>query len=161
MERCTGRRDIRAILLKTARNTIQSVNPPNNKLLAMSKSKAFTDEICNDTQSMKFVCYKAENIVGKKGENAGFQHFLLFPPQCFQTAFSLRGIKKSSLSRKRLPRQSKGRRRFLWVTAKRRSNAKETIFSPGLKTFSPHKLSSYIQWPCRLLLLMFEILTIK
>ena len=30
--------------------------------------------------------YRAENIVGK-GENAGYQHFLLFPP-CFQEAFS-------------------------------------------------------------------------
>ena len=28
---------------------------------------------------------KVENIVGK-GENAGYQHFLLFP-QCFQKAF--------------------------------------------------------------------------
>ena len=29
------------------------------------------------------VCDRVENIVGK-GENAGYQHFLLFP-QCFQT----------------------------------------------------------------------------
>ena len=31
---------------------------------------------------MKFGLGKAKNIVGK-GENAGYQHFLLFP-QCFQ-----------------------------------------------------------------------------
>ena len=31
---------------------------------------------------MIFVCNMVENIVGK-GENAGYQHFLLFP-QCFQ-----------------------------------------------------------------------------
>ena len=35
----------------------------------------------------KFVQDKVENIVGKE-ENAGDQHFLLFP-QCFQKAFSL------------------------------------------------------------------------
>ena len=32
-----------------------------------------------------------ENIVGK-GENAGYQHFLLFP-QCFQKVFLSRGVK--------------------------------------------------------------------
>ena len=36
----------------------------------------------NVTQTMKFVFGRVENIVGK-GENAGNQHFLLFP-QCFQ-----------------------------------------------------------------------------
>ena len=40
-----------------------------------------------------------ENIVGK-GENAGYQYFLLFP-QCFQTAFT-RGRKKSGLCGKEL-----------------------------------------------------------
>ena len=41
----------------------------------------------NVTKIIEFICYGIENIVGK-GENAGKQHFLLFP-QCFQTAFSL------------------------------------------------------------------------
>ena len=35
---------------------------------------------------MIFVFDRGENIVGK-GENAGYQHFLLFP-QCFQRAFN-------------------------------------------------------------------------
>ena len=34
---------------------------------------------------MIFVFDRVENIV-EKGENAGYQHFLLFP-QCFQKAF--------------------------------------------------------------------------
>ena len=34
------------------------------------------------TKEMKFVLGREENIV-RKGENAGNQHFLLFP-QCFQ-----------------------------------------------------------------------------
>ena len=40
----------------------------------------------NVTEKLKFVLGGVENIVGK-GENAGYQHFLLFP-QCFQKAFS-------------------------------------------------------------------------
>ena len=34
---------------------------------------------------MIFVCDRVENIV-EKGENAGYQHFLLFP-RCFQRGF--------------------------------------------------------------------------
>ena len=44
--------------------------------------KAFTDEKTKAAKMMIFVFGRVENIVGK-GENAGFQHFLLFP-QCFQ-----------------------------------------------------------------------------
>ena len=36
----------------------------------------------NVTEKLKFVLERKENIVGKE-ENAGYQHFLLFP-QCFQ-----------------------------------------------------------------------------
>ena len=35
---------------------------------------------------LHFLFYKLENMVGK-GENTGYQHFLLLP-QCFQKAFS-------------------------------------------------------------------------
>ena len=38
-----------------------------------------------------FVFDRVENIVGK-GQNAGYQHFLLFP-QCFQKAFYSRLLK--------------------------------------------------------------------
>ena len=41
-----------------------------------------TDDKINATKTLKFVQGCVENIVGK-GENAGFQHFLLFL-QCFQ-----------------------------------------------------------------------------
>ena len=44
------------------------------------------------TQKLKFTLGGVENIVGK-GENAGYQHFLLFP-QCFQKA-SFSGSLKS------------------------------------------------------------------
>ena len=39
----------------------------------------------------KIVMDKTENTVGKE-ENAGYQHFLVFP-QCFQKAFSLGSLK--------------------------------------------------------------------
>ena len=38
------------------------------------------------TQKLKFVLKQVENISGK-GENAGYQHFLLFP-KCFQKLHS-------------------------------------------------------------------------
>ena len=53
------------------------------KILDSSKLKAFKDKI-NVTQKLKFALGTVENIVGK-GENAFYQHFLLFP-QCFQIA---------------------------------------------------------------------------
>ena len=48
----------------------------------LSEFKACADDKLSLTQKLKFVLGTVENIVGK-GENAGFQHFLLFP-QCFQ-----------------------------------------------------------------------------
>ena len=61
------------------------MNPlPNNKFLGWSKLKAFADDKLNLAKQLKFALGRVENIV-EKGENAGFQHFLLFP-QCFQKA---------------------------------------------------------------------------
>ena len=57
---------------------------PNNKIFYVTISKAFTDDKINVAQIMIPVFDRVENIVGK-GENAGYQHFLLFP-QCFQKA---------------------------------------------------------------------------
>ena len=50
----------------------------------LSKLKAFADHKINVTQKLKIMLGWVENIVGK-GENAGCQHFLLFP-ECFQKA---------------------------------------------------------------------------
>ena len=53
------------------------VNPlPNNKILDMTKLKAFADDKLNVTK-MKISLYdRVENTKGE-GENAGIQHFLL------------------------------------------------------------------------------------
>ena len=64
---------------------------PNDKNLDLSKLKAFADDILKVTQMAKFVLDKMESIVGKE-ENAGYQHFLLFP-QCFQRALSSGSLK--------------------------------------------------------------------
>ena len=55
---------------------------PNDKILEMSKLKAFTNDKIKMTQKLKLKIGMVEHIVGK-GENAGYQHFLLIP-QCFQ-----------------------------------------------------------------------------
>ena len=54
---------------------------PNDKILDVTKLKAFADDNINVAQMMIFVFDRVENIVGK-GEDAGCKHFLLFP-QCF------------------------------------------------------------------------------
>ena len=58
----------------------------NNKILDHSKFKELADDKINATKKLKFVKGMAENILGK-GENAGYQHFILFP-KCFHKLFS-------------------------------------------------------------------------
>ena len=53
-----------------------NISLPNNKILALNIFKAFADDKIIVTQKLKFVLGRVENIVGK-GENAGYQHFLL------------------------------------------------------------------------------------
>ena len=55
---------------------------PNDKIQDWLKLKAFADNKITVIEKLKIVLGRVENIVGK-GENAGYQHFLLFP-QCFQ-----------------------------------------------------------------------------
>ena len=56
--------------------TIHSL--PNDIILGMSKFEASADDKFSVTEIMGFVFERVENIVGK-GENAGYQHFLVFP----------------------------------------------------------------------------------
>ena len=51
------------------------------KILDASKLEVFSDDKINVNRKLKFDSGRIENIVGK-GENAGYQHFLLFP-LCF------------------------------------------------------------------------------
>ena len=56
---------------------------PNDNILDWSKFKAFADDKINVKQQLKFGWRRAKKKIVEKGENAGYQHFLLFP-QCFQ-----------------------------------------------------------------------------
>ena len=51
---------------------------PNDKIFDLSNLKDFADNKINVTYVTNFVLGRVEIIVGK-GENAGYQHFLLFP----------------------------------------------------------------------------------
>ena len=56
----------------------------DDKIMDLSHFKTFADDKLNIAQTAEFAFNRTENIVGK-GENAGYQHFLLFL-QCFQKA---------------------------------------------------------------------------
>ena len=60
---------------------------PNNKILDVTKLKAFADNKIKVTKMTISLYERVENYVGK-GENAVYQHFLLFP-QCFPKPSSL------------------------------------------------------------------------
>ena len=64
---------------------------PNNKIVDWSKFKTSADDKIHVTENFKFVLGIVENIVGK-GENAGYQHFLLFP-RCFPKGSSAGSLK--------------------------------------------------------------------
>ena len=62
-----------------------------NKILELTKLKALADKKFSVIQRFEFALHRVENIVGK-GENAGYQHFLL-SLQCFQKSFYLGSLK--------------------------------------------------------------------
>ena len=75
------------------------ISLPNSKLVNQSILKALCRQQNKCDEKQKFVVRTVENFVGK-GENADYQHFLLFP-QCFQKV-SLSGSLKSGLCGKGL-----------------------------------------------------------
>ena len=64
------------------------VNPlPNDKILDMTKLKAFTDNKLHVDKMTISDLDRVENTE-EKGENTGYQHLFLFP-QCFPGPFSV------------------------------------------------------------------------
>ena len=55
-----------------------SLSISSDKILDWAKFKAFADDKINVNKNLRFVFGRIKNIVGE-GENAGYQHFLLFP----------------------------------------------------------------------------------
>ena len=87
MKRCTGCHEI---LHKTALNAIQSIFNPllNDIILNKTRLKAFADDKLIVAVMMISLCDRVINTVGK-GENAGDEHYLLFPqrvPKPFSNA---------------------------------------------------------------------------
>ena len=57
---------------------LSSINAlPNGEISDLPKSKAFADNKIKVTEKLKFVLERVKKIVGK-GQNAGYQHLLLF-----------------------------------------------------------------------------------
>ena len=74
-------------------NLCSLFNPlPNVKSLVWSKLKAFADDRVNVAKTLISIFDKVENIVGK-GENAVYQHFLLFPHNVFKWLLALWVVK--------------------------------------------------------------------
>ena len=59
---------------------------PDDKILRLSKLKAFADGKLNVTQNIKAVFHRIENVVGGKEENTGYQHFF---SSFFQNIFQM------------------------------------------------------------------------
>ena len=57
------------------------------KMLVCSKLKAFVDDNFNKAQTAQFLVDIVENIV-REGENAVYQHFILFPQRFLNVSFS-------------------------------------------------------------------------
>ena len=64
---------------------------PKGKFLDVTKLKAFADDKLKVAKMTIFLFDRVENTVGK-GENAGYQHFLLFQ-HVFSKAFLFRVVK--------------------------------------------------------------------
>ena len=89
---------------------LERINPLlNDFFLDWTKSKTFAVNNLNVANILISVFDRVENIVGK-GENAGYQHFLLFP-HCFQRA-PIRGFFKLGI---------------LWYRIKEQFNMHESI----------------------------------
>ena len=68
-------------MFSTVSKKFHHLTLPNDKSLEVSKLKAFADSIFSITNMTISLFDRVENTVGK-GENTGYQHFLLFL-QCF------------------------------------------------------------------------------
>ena len=69
-------------------NSKKSVNSlPNDKFFDVPKLEAFADDKINDAKMTISLFDRIKNTFGQ-GENAGYQHCVLFP-QCFPKRFSL------------------------------------------------------------------------
>ena len=86
-------------LSKSSLKAISGLVKMEDKLLDRIKLKAFADEKLSIAVTRISLIYRVENTMGK-GENAGYQHFLL-SPKCFPKPPSY-GLLKVGIVRKRV-----------------------------------------------------------
>ena len=76
-----------SFILYLSLQKLELINPfPKDKFLNMTKLKAFVDDKLNVAKMTISLSHRVENTVGKE-ENAGYQHFLLFPTVFFEGFF--------------------------------------------------------------------------
>ena len=80
-----------AWIFASLKDEVTFIHSPNDEMSYWSKFKAFADDKIIVTEKLKFIFGRVESIAGK-GENAGYQHFLLFT-QCFQKALCTGSLK--------------------------------------------------------------------
>ena len=111
------------MLLKPPFNSL-----PNDKILDYSKLKEFADGKIKVSEKLKLVLGWVENIFGKR-ENAGYQHFLLFP-KCFQKPPSSRSLKVG----------------IVWSTVKWHETSNISFFFFKQCLIPPHRHVSPFEW---------------
>ena len=80
-------------LFLTQSRTESRLNPlPNDNILRFPTLKAFADNNIDVPQPLKFVLRIVAHVLGK-GENAGYQHYLLCPQYSQKIVFFFRVIK--------------------------------------------------------------------
>ena len=88
---------LKRLVLQTRKNQgfflVKSLT--DDKILALSKLKEFADNNLSVAQLVQFYYERVENMVGK-GENVGYQRFLLFPTMLSKGSFlkvvKIRGV---------------------------------------------------------------------
>ena len=82
---CRKKKNVLETLLLVTESLFNFAFCLNDKILGLPNFICICRRPYNVTQIFRFAFDKVENIVGEKGENASYQHFLLFP-EYFQNA---------------------------------------------------------------------------
>ena len=105
------------------------------------KLKAFANKKINLSQKLKLAWERIENIV-QKGENAGNQHFLLFPKCFLKTTFS--GLLKLEMCDKELKALCRGSLTDIRKTAA--ESAEQDVTAHLLRLFLLYTAHKVNQW---------------
>ena len=111
----------------------------NDQILDWSKWKAIAENKINVNENLKFGLGRVETIVGK-GQNAGYQHFFLFP-LCFQKP-SVSGSSNVGMCGKELINSSPNHKTLHW--SKFKALADDTINVAKMIKFAKKSLENFV-----------------